>query len=50
VADLSLAAWSVVHGYATLCIEAKLESDDRLVERSRLFAQLIRSEAAARRE
>jgi len=50
VADLSLAAWSVVHGYATLCIEAKVESHDRLAERSRLFAQLIRSEAAARRE
>jgi AcrR family transcriptional regulator len=44
VADLSLAAWSMVHGYATLCIEAKIEPDDLLVERAHLFAQLIRSE------
>ena len=46
VADLSLAAWSIVHGYATLCIETKIEPVDRRVARARLFAQLIRSETA----
>jgi AcrR family transcriptional regulator len=49
VADLSLAAWSLVHGYATLCIEAKLEPDERRSERAHLFARLIRSETPAAR-
>jgi Tetracyclin repressor-like, C-terminal domain len=41
VGDLSLAAWCLVHGYATLCIEANLESGDRRGERARLFGRLI---------
>jgi hypothetical protein len=47
VADLSLAAWSMVHGDATLCIEGKLEPDERGVEKAHLFARLIRSETLA---
>ena len=39
VSDLSLVAWSVVHGYATLCIEAGLEGPERAPERARLFAR-----------
>lgn len=45
VADLSLAAWSIVHGYATLSIETKLEPHDRRIERARLFSAIIRSES-----
>jgi AcrR family transcriptional regulator len=41
VADLSLAAWCIVHGYATLCIEANLEPKERRQERARLFARVI---------
>ena len=39
VADLSLVAWSVVHGYATLCIEAAIEGPERAPERAALFAR-----------
>jgi AcrR family transcriptional regulator len=42
VGELSLAAWSVVHGYATLCIEVDLEPVGHRAERSRLFARIIR--------
>lgn len=42
VGELSLAAWSLVHGYATLCIEVALEPASRRVERARLFARIIR--------
>ncbi len=45
VAELALAAWSLVHGYATLCIEVALEPVERRAERARLFARII--EAAA---
>jgi AcrR family transcriptional regulator len=41
VGDLSLAAWCLVHGYATLCIEANLEPKDRRKDRARLFARII---------
>jgi AcrR family transcriptional regulator len=41
VGDLSLAAWCLVHGYATLCIEANLEPRERRQERARLFARII---------
>lgn len=41
VAELSLAAWSLVHGYATLCIEIALEPAGRRAERARLFARII---------
>jgi AcrR family transcriptional regulator len=48
VGDLALAAWSLVHGYATLCIEVGLESDSRRAARARLFARVIRGAAAPR--
>jgi AcrR family transcriptional regulator len=41
VRELSLAAWSLVHGYATLCIEISLEPVGRRAERARLFAGII---------
>lgn len=40
-ADLALASWSIVHGYATLCIEMGLEAPDQRPERAKLFAGLI---------
>lgn len=49
VRELSLAAWSLVHGYATLCIEVGLESETRRAARARLFARIIRRAAGARR-
>jgi len=42
VAELSLTAWSLVHGYATLCIELALEPANRRTDRARLFARIIR--------
>jgi AcrR family transcriptional regulator len=48
--ELALAAWSLVHGYATLCIEVGLESETRRLSRARLFARIIRSAAAKPRE
>jgi AcrR family transcriptional regulator len=47
VRDLALAAWSLVHGYATLCVEVGLEADARRSARARLFARIIRTAAAA---
>jgi AcrR family transcriptional regulator len=41
VADLSLVAWSLVHGYATLCIETGLEGPERRSARAQLFASTI---------
>lgn len=41
VDDLSLAAWCLVHGYATLCIETGIEPPSQRKERARLFAQII---------
>ncbi len=49
VADLSLAAWCIVHGYATLCIETGVEDSRQRVPRARLFARIIRSAARAKR-
>jgi AcrR family transcriptional regulator len=46
VSDLSLAAWCLVHGYAILCIETDLEDKHRRVDRARLFARIIGSNAA----
>lgn len=43
VQELALAAWSLVHGYATLCIEVGLESESPRAARARLFARIIRS-------
>lgn len=39
--EVSLAAWCIVHGYATLCIEAGLEPPERRAERARQFTHLI---------
>ena len=33
-----LVAWSLVHGYTSLCVEAGLETPENRVERARLFA------------
>jgi len=41
VADLSLVAWSLVHGYATLCIEKGIETAGRRGERAALFAAIV---------
>jgi len=46
VDELSLAAWSLVHGYSMLCIEVNLEPTARRSERARLFAQIILTEVA----
>jgi hypothetical protein len=45
VADLALAAWSLVHGYATLCIEAAIEGAERRNDRAALFSRIIASSA-----
>jgi AcrR family transcriptional regulator len=45
VEDLALAAWSLVHGYATLCIEVSLEPITVREKRAHLFAHIIRSAA-----
>lgn len=47
VGELSLAAWSLVHGYATLCIEIALEPVGRRAERAELFAHIIRAAAGS---
>jgi len=49
IGELSLAAWSLVHGYATLCIELALEPTARRAERARLFARIIKIAARAKR-
>lgn len=45
VEDLSLAAWCLVHGYATLCNETMIEQPDQCGARARLFASIIRVSA-----
>ena len=47
IEELSLAAWSLAHGYATLCIEIDLDAEDRQTERARLFARMIRNEVTS---
>jgi AcrR family transcriptional regulator len=47
--NLSLAAWCLVHGYATLCIETGLEDKHRRADRARLFARMIEAAAAQTR-
>ena len=41
VADLSLAAWCLVHGYATLCNETGIESPEQRRTRAQMFAHII---------
>lgn len=45
VADFSLVAWSLVHGYATLCNETGLENAERRPARAALFAEIIAASA-----
>lgn len=49
VRELALAAWSLVHGYATLCIEVALEPAALRGARARLFASIIRAAARTAR-
>jgi len=39
--DVSLAAWCLVHGYATLCNEAGIEGSDQKASRAAMFAAII---------
>jgi AcrR family transcriptional regulator len=45
VDELALAAWCLVHGYATLCIENGLENERRRTQRARMFARMLRKDA-----
>ena len=45
VDELALAAWCLVHGYATLCIENGLEDERRRSQRARMFARMLRKDA-----
>jgi AcrR family transcriptional regulator len=49
VGEATLAAWCLVHGYTTLCIETDLETADRRAERARTFARIIESDLASSR-
>jgi AcrR family transcriptional regulator len=44
-ADLTLAAWALVHGYAILCNEVGLEGPERREVRAALFARIIAAAA-----
>jgi AcrR family transcriptional regulator len=44
-AALTLAAWALVHGYATLCNEVGIEGPERREERAALFARIIAASA-----
>jgi len=46
VEEVSLAAWCIVHGYATLCNEAGIELPARRSERARQFTRIIVTSAA----
>lgn len=41
VQAVTLVAWSLVHGYTSLCIEAGLEGPEARVERARLFSRTV---------
>ena len=45
VGSLTLVAWSLVHGYATLCLETGLEGPERRGARAALFAGVVASAA-----
>jgi hypothetical protein len=38
---ITLVAWSLVHGYTSLCIETGLEEADQRSQRARLFARTV---------
>ena len=44
--EITLVAWSLVHGYTSLCLEAGLEGSEKRAERARLFGRTV--EALAR--
>lgn len=44
--EVSLAAWCLVHGYATLSIETGLEPSERRSERALQFARMIAASGA----
>jgi len=39
--EATLVAWSLVHGYTSLCIEAGLEGEDERSQRAHLFARTV---------
>lgn len=39
--EVTLVAWSLVHGYTSLCIEAGLEGEEKRRQRAQLFARTI---------
>jgi len=39
--EVSLVAWSLVHGYTSLCIEAGLEGQEKRRQRAQLFARTV---------
>ncbi|MEH3101648.1 TetR/AcrR family transcriptional regulator [Sphingomonas adhaesiva] len=41
VGDATLVAWSLVHGYTELCIEAGIEGADKRAARASLFARTV---------
>lgn len=41
VADATLVAWSLVHGYTELCIEVGVEGPEARADRARLFARAV---------
>jgi len=45
VEEVSMAAWCIVHGYATLCNEASLEAPERCGDRARQFTHMIATAA-----
>ena len=47
VQDATLVAWSLVHGYTSLCIETGLEGLKTRIERARLFARTLSALAQA---
>jgi AcrR family transcriptional regulator len=49
VGESTLAAWCLVHGYTTLCIETNLEPNSRRAERARAFARIIEADLRAQR-
>lgn len=49
VQDVTLVAWSLVHGYTSLCVETGLEGQEKRAERARLFARTIEALACTPR-
>lgn len=41
VPDITLVAWSLVHGYTNLCVEAGIEGPEKRTERARLFSRTV---------